>query len=360
MSDGKVIGSDISGIYVSKFATGIARVIVETHRNLAQLSSDYNFDLRGLNFRSDSICTENAYILSDPLMSRSQKTFNSVDLALSLDGSNSLFYSNLLKVKNKPYVISLIHDFLPITYPEFYYPNASTHFRSYLLRASNMSDSIILTSHYVEEELHRIKFKFNGPVHIIPLGAHDTTNHVLVEHHFDVSLIVVATLEPKKGYSELLDAFDILKSKGVNVRLIIVGVYGWNMEKIQQRILNHPSFGKELFWYSNGISDQELDKLYAQSDIAIVPSYVEGFGLAIEEGLAKGLIVIARNIPVFKERSQPNLYFFETTGMDLALVIIKQLDVAIAKVSRKPSKIRSMNDFTLDLFGLIKTKLLSN
>jgi glycosyltransferase involved in cell wall biosynthesis len=353
MSEAVNIGSDITGLLGVKYATGIQRVIVETHKRLFESSKKYNFNLKGLNFTSESSTTSNKYILSDPVIQQSQDNFDGINLALELDGSNSRFYSRYTSSLIKPKVISLIHDLMPITHPNFYYKDASTHFRGYLLRALVMSDCIIVTSNETRKELTKVNFKYNGAIELIPLGAYSTNPVKRLVHNYDISLLVIATLEPKKGYREILDAFDILRSKGLNVLLTIVGVYGWNLEEIRQRITNHECYNNELVWLNSGISDDEIDLLYGRADIVIASSYVEGFGFAIEEGLVKGVKVIARDIPVFKERPNSNLFYFHDTGENLAMKIIEVKNTNIDS-ELLSTNIRTMDDFSRELLGVIK------
>jgi glycosyltransferase involved in cell wall biosynthesis len=108
---------------------------------------------------------------------------------------------------------------------------------------------------------------------------------------------------------------------------------------------------KKLFWRQN-LLDAQVDEIYAASDIAFNVSYSEGFGLSIEEGLNKGLKVIARDIPVFRERDYPNLYFFKGGSQELRNAI-KEVSVLPLKPI-KPHEIRTMESFANDVVQIIK------
>ncbi|MGC8647139.1 MAG: glycosyltransferase [Thermoplasmata archaeon] len=56
-------------------------------------------------------------------------------------------------------------------------------------------------------------------------------------------------------------------------------------------------FGENLF----NISNDELNKLYSKSKFLLFPSFDEGFGLPVLEGLLHRCIVISNNIPTSKE-----------------------------------------------------------
>jgi glycosyltransferase involved in cell wall biosynthesis len=108
---------------------------------------------------------------------------------------------------------------------------------------------------------------------------------------------------------------------------------------------------KKLFWRQN-LVDSQVDEFYASSDIAFIVSEGEGFGLALEEGLSKGLKVIARDIPVFRERNYPNLYFFSGAARELSEKI-KEIS-ALPTKPLKPNEIRTMESFANEVAQLIK------
>ena len=62
------IASDVSLISSINQATGVQRVVVETHRNLIQFFKGTNYNLRGLNLRENNLITNNSYLLSDPTL----------------------------------------------------------------------------------------------------------------------------------------------------------------------------------------------------------------------------------------------------------------------------------------------------
>lgn len=119
----------------------------------------------------------------------------------------------------------------------------------------------------------------------------------------------VSTIEPRKGYSQLLDVFENLWEKNVNANLVLVGRQGWCVKRLIRRIKNHPQFNKRLFWY-NGVGDEELLGLYQGAKAIIVASQAEGFGLSVIEGLYFNKEVIARDIPVFREIGGNEVRYF--------------------------------------------------
>jgi glycosyltransferase involved in cell wall biosynthesis len=344
------IASDVSLISSINQASGVQRVVVETHRNLIQFFKGTNYNLRGLNLRENNLITNNSYLLSDPTLLPPYFQYEEADVILCLDLNNGYVYRKFITQSKNPIVITLIHDILPITHPQFFDLD-SVHYKAYLIRAIKMSKFIIVTSEYTKNEILRLNLNTNHKILVIPLGSYYNSALTVKNENKKISIIAVNTVDSRKGHSDLLDAFDILCEKNYDIELVIVGRYSLNDNLIRDRILSHKKFGSELKWFYEGISDLDLEHLYRRSNISVVASYAEGFGLTIEEGLANGNKVIARDIEVFKERSYPNLHFFSGKGPELAESIIKvsgkRLD--IPSISRT----RTMKDFTNELKTLI-------
>ncbi len=125
-----------------------------------------------------------------------------------------------------------------------------------------------------------------------------------------VRLLMVSTVEPRKMYDQAVQAFDLLRERGVNVRLDIVGREGWKVEDTVKLIETSPNYGSSLLWHKGGISDEVLDGLYRAADAVIFASKAEGFGLAITEGAWYGKPLIIRDIPVFREIAGDSAFYF--------------------------------------------------
>jgi glycosyltransferase involved in cell wall biosynthesis len=129
---------------------------------------------------------------------------------------------------------------------------------------------------------------------------------------------MVGTIEPRKGYLQVLEAFTQLWRRGTDVNLIIVGREGWlgmpdvmrrDIPETIYRLSKHSELNHRLFWL-DGISDEYLEKLYVASTCLIAASYGEGFGLPLIEAAQHNLPIIARDIPVFREVAGDHAFYF--------------------------------------------------
>ncbi|MDA0651309.1 MAG: glycosyltransferase family 1 protein, partial [Proteobacteria bacterium] len=127
------------------------------------------------------------------------------------------------------------------------------------------------------------------------------------------TFLMVGTLEPRKGHAQVISGFELLWQQGHVVNLLIVGKEGWMVDALMERIDTHALLGKHLFWMSSA-SDQCLDDLYARSDCLLAASEGEGFGLPLIEGAQRGIPIIARDLPVFREVAGDSAFYFN--GLD--------------------------------------------
>lgn len=343
------IASDVSIMSGLNYATGVQRLLVETHKHLYKFFKDSKFDIRGLNLSEGTLFKQDLYLSQDPLLKPPYFAFKDVEIVLAFDGNNGYIIREFISNPNPPILISLAHDILPITHPEFF-NGSPLNFKAYFLRMLVYSDYIICTSNATLQSILSLGWKTSAKFLIFPLGAFEITPLDIQQKSNTLNLLAINTIEPRKGYEDILTAFDSLISKGLDIELNVVGRYGWNSQEVKNRIETHKLFGKRLFWH-RGISDAEVIELYEKTDISLVASEAEGFGLTLEEGLARGRKVIARNIEVFKERPNNNLFFFDGGGEELAVKILE-----VSKIPWNPngiSQIRTMEDFARDVAELI-------
>lgn len=233
-------------------------------------------------------------------------------------------------------VYFMVHDLLPVRMPEVFPPGADHAHEKWLLAISKF-DGAVCVSKAVASDLHQwlqgAGAKYNKSKSFkIAVSHHgadiDSSAPTLGESTAGEEIpkaigtrptfLMVGTIEPRKGYLQVLDAFDQLWREGVDVNLVIVGREGWkslpdemrrDIPETARRLRTHPELNNRLFWLE-GISDGSLDKIYAASTCLIAASYGEGFGLPLIEGAQHRLPIIARDIPVFREVAGEHAYYF--------------------------------------------------
>lgn len=151
------------------------------------------------------------------------------------------------------------------------------------------------------------------------------------------SFLMVGTVEPRKGHGQALDAFDKLWSEGCNFNLVIVGKEGWMVDALAARFRQHPELGNRLHWLE-GISDEYLLKVYANSSCLLAPSLGEGFGLPLIEAAQHKLPILARDLPVFREVAGEHAFYFSgQSAKDLSDAIVAWL--GLQKLDSHPKSV---------------------
>ncbi|QEF95972.1 glycosyltransferase (plasmid) [Formicincola oecophyllae] len=224
-------------------------------------------------------------------------------------------------------VVICVHDLLPLELPQ-YFPNSMENtteqwFQCVLRVATQIVCVSQTTAEKVNFFAHALSIKPSQPIALdyFPLAA-DLANskpskgipsygsQLLSKLKTSTSFLMVGTIEPRKGYRDILEAMRELWSKGGKEILIFVGKKGWMMDDLCTEIEADPEFNKKLYWLS-GISDEFLDSLYQNTSALIAASEGEGFGLPLVEAAHHKCHLIARDISVFREVAGEGAFYFK-------------------------------------------------
>jgi len=111
----------------------------------------------------------------------------------------------------------------------------------------------------------------------------------------DRSILAVGTIEPRKNYPTLLDAFECLVGEQGSAApvLTVVGNMGWMSESVGQRLAALEAAGK-CRWL-RAASDAELADAYARASVFTYLSLSEGFGYPpFEASVARSPMVLSK------------------------------------------------------------------
>lgn len=344
---------DVSELYRRDAKTGIQRVV---HSILAELfqSPPKGFDVypvyseAGETYRyTAKFSTSNTRMI---IWDEQEIDYDNGDVFLGLDLTAHLFpavETLLTEMRQAGVRITyVLFDILPVTHPEYFPPGMSLPFVAWLHGLSRQADNVVAISQH-SANAFRQWLLVNAPQSSVRVGHFHLGSEFMPAQAAgglpdDFSLhqkiwaegltcVAVGTLEPRKGYADILDAFDTLWKKDAQANLIIVGKPGWKTEKLVERIRNHPMIGQRLFWFESA-SDECLEACYEASDYLIAASYEEGFGLPIAEALRRGVPVLARDIAVFREVGGDSVTYFNDGENDLCKTLLALIKEPHAKV----------------------------
>jgi glycosyltransferase involved in cell wall biosynthesis len=238
----------------------------------------------------------------------------------------------------------VIYDILPLIHPEWFLSDMNAVFKQWIDHIATVSDGLIGISRATAEEIgswlnehpvERIKplqidyFHLGADIEASKptegLSSEDKSSLDQISNK--INFLMVGTVEPRKGYQQVLEAFEQLWNKSYHMNLVIIGKQSFGVKDFIQRLTNHPQKGKHLFWFDQA-SDELLLNIYSKASALLMASEGEGFGLPLIEAAKHGLPIIARDLPVFREVAGNNAFYFSgTDAASLASALEKWLDL---------------------------------
>ncbi|MDE2604328.1 MAG: glycosyltransferase family 4 protein [Burkholderiales bacterium] len=234
-------------------------------------------------------------------------------------------------------VVVMVHDLIPLRQPEFSAPLLTSIFGQWLAEMIDSADAIVCNSAATMSEVQR--FAAERGWNVPPLGYFRLGSDVpgradatsvrqeLVEitAKGTACFAAVGSIELRKNYRMLMSAFDQLWSQGHDVRLVIAGRPTPECRDLVDAITSHPERGGRFLPMFDA-TDAELNHLYSACRALVFPSLAEGFGLPLVEARTRGALVIASDIPVFRELADDGVLLFDR--FSLPALVNRLLDVA--------------------------------
>jgi glycosyltransferase involved in cell wall biosynthesis len=232
-------------------------------------------------------------------------------------------------------IVVMVHDLIPIDYPEYCRPNDDVLHDSRMRSIQERADLVLVNSVYTKSRLESWAAERNltlPPTKVTPLGVaplyHDRATQGpagLARDYF----VTVGTIEPRKNHLLLLSLWRRLAQEmGENCPVLVVaGRRGWEMEQVADLLERCPALARCVIEI-DGLGDAALAALMAGARGVLQPSHVEGFSLPVAEALALGAPLIASDIEAHREMVRdPDMLADPLDGMRW-LALIKGLSGA--------------------------------
>ncbi|MFH2058583.1 MAG: glycosyltransferase family 1 protein [Pseudomonadota bacterium] len=194
-------------------------------------------------------------------------------------------------------VVMTVHDLIPNLFPKWQPLKRKIYFQYFLNHRLRYVDRFITDSENTKKDLMSL-FKIDSDkIDVVYLGASKRfkTNKETKRQDF---ILGVSTIEPRKNFKRLIDAYIMLKEKhNIVEKLYIVGKEGWFFNNI----INIPEKFKNDIVFKGYVSNDQLIALYQSAKVFVYPSLYEGFGLPVLEAMACGCPVITSNVSSLPE-----------------------------------------------------------
>ncbi|MEM2369302.1 MAG: glycosyltransferase family 4 protein [Candidatus Bathyarchaeia archaeon] len=165
------------------------------------------------------------------------------------------------------------------------------------------SKRVIVTSYAMKSELEQHFRLPREKVDVAPNGIDVSKYEINVDRDnvkrrlgIDPSeriVLFIGRLVPQKGVEYLIMAAPKIFERHPETRIIVVG-NGWIKDRLQG--LAYSTGYPHRIMFLGFLSDQDLTELTMSSDVLVIPSVYEPFGIVALEGMAAGVPVVASNV----------------------------------------------------------------
>jgi glycosyltransferase involved in cell wall biosynthesis len=208
----------------------------------------------------------------------------------------------------------LVYDLLPISNPE-YFPQASIQGFPIYLKLLSFAKKIITISEFTKQQVSKYCDLNQNVIlksQLLP-GQEISFENNHAQEMTDKLVLSVGSIEPRKNQLSLLHASELLWSKGMDFKLVVVGGQGWK----NREVLNLKDIlqlrGRNLE-FKNDLSDEKLSGLLEACNLVVTIPWIEGFGLPLAEGLSYKKQVIASDISSHREISNDSNILWVNPG----------------------------------------------
>jgi glycosyltransferase involved in cell wall biosynthesis len=194
-----------------------------------------------------------------------------------------------------PCMTIFVHDVCWRRLPNTYTPRGVAWHEHQLERVRRGSATVLVPSLAVKSDLIEERFAPDR-IHVVPEGG----NHLPLKprQSTDQILLSVCTMQPRKNIRRLIDAYKLVRARGIDLPLVLVGPSGWGAQ-LDESYRNVP--GVQL---AGHVNDDELAQLYARAAQLVFVPLEEGFGLPVVEAWHAGVPVVASQyVPCASENS---------------------------------------------------------
>jgi glycosyltransferase involved in cell wall biosynthesis len=188
-----------------------------------------------------------------------------------------------------------VHDLTSVRFPELCTP-ASLAYPALVRRALQRGAFVHTHSHHVAGEVvalldappERVRAVAPGVERQAAPDPGATAQGTPFEWPY---LLAIGTVEPRKGYPDLVAAFGEMAAEVPELRLVIVGPDGWGSAAFEEALAKCPARHRVV--RRGYVQADARDRILAHATALVYPSVYEGFGLPPLEAMAAGVPVVA-------------------------------------------------------------------
>ncbi len=129
-------------------------------------------------------------------------------------------------------------------------------------------------------------------------------------------IFTLGTMQPRKNIPFLIEAFARRAHDMPDIALVLSGKRGYHFDTvINETIARYGEVAKRII-FTGFVDDDDLPAVYAGADVFAFPSLYEGFGLPLLEAMSQDVLVVASDIPVFREVAGDAAIYADSSDLD--------------------------------------------
>lgn len=204
--------------------------------------------------------------------------------------------------------IVTIHDLSYLVHPECAVPGVARYLREAVPPSLAQAQAIFADSHSTKHDLIRLLGVDADRIEVVYAAVDDrfhpidatTLAHIREKYHLPPRFVLSGgTLEPRKNYVRLFEAYAAACQQTTMPPLVVFGRRGWMYEDI---IAAPARLGiSDLVQFVDFVDDNDLPALYNLAWAFVYPSLYEGFGLPPLEALACGTPTLVSDVSSLPE-----------------------------------------------------------
>lgn len=185
----------------------------------------------------------------------------------------------------------------------------SSRLHGLLTRLSmRVSEVTLLPSVSIRDEILSSGFRDRKTFRVIPYGKPEVDENSQppqfpLKSSQEVYLLNPSLSEFHKNTNTLFDAFSEVLKSCPRARLILLP----NLPEVKKEAKER--FGEKCIIYT-GTNPKDMSRIYELAHIVVYPTYCESFGHPLIESMARGLPVVAADVPINRELAKDAAAFF--------------------------------------------------
>lgn len=196
--------------------------------------------------------------------------------------------------------VIVIHDVMTKACPQFFTAYYKKYMSVIVPQSIKRADAIVTVSQSAKNDIVKFYDVHPDKITVTQLWTDEkykplTLNHLQIDqikkkfYLPENFILFVGALEERKNITGILKISDIIKSRHIDIKIVLIGNKGFGFDRFADEIIKR----KDRVLLIDYVPEQDLPFIYNLAKIFLFPSFYEGFGLPPLEAMKCGLPVLA-------------------------------------------------------------------